>query len=659
MNDFFEDAAMQDHPIRALNEFLKEEKRNETAKNYEDMRFVGYVFKIGYNEVEIITSDPYKICVGGIPRNSLLIMVPINYEDLPPHFTLLRVLGTSPTPLEKEVQETYFELHKKSMPELDVFTQSELQWGALKTEILGMFYPHQDKEEAIEFSSDINNFVSAHNYRIYAPNEELLDLILNSMVPDENQFRIGKLRMTECRLPLPDKTLPDVPVKVSTTDFMGCRTAMFGKTRLGKSNVVKLIAQSLIETTTEEENVGQLIFDINGEYANDNPQDDNLSLRSAYEDRCTVYALIEKDGTPSKPLKLNFYKQPQESHRVIGSLLSGDKKDHSNYVNAFINVDLPSIKEIEDMPPSGEKTRAIRKIQMYWATLNKAGYEADEDTLRNIIPSSGNVRSFNPGFSSDLREEAYDEIEEQDPPSDPNSLYDLRKELEVIEKYRKQTSSIESSSGNDLFDQDDISLLGFLEPRAGSSGTSLIQPYRQYHDQSAGNFINEILGLLDYGKTVILDLGNANEQVKNYFSSELSHAVFRHQVGKFTSNALGNHYIQLYFEEAHNLFPRGEDVTDIYSRFAKEGAKYNIGMVYSTQSPTTINKDLLAQTENFFVAHLSSRKEVDALAKLNVSYENLKEDILNAKTVGYIRMLTRSNRFVVPVQADKFESEEG
>jgi hypothetical protein len=78
-------------------------------------------------------------------------------------------------------------------------------------------------------------------------------------------------------------------------------------------------------------------------------------------------------------------------------------------------------------------------------------------------------------------------------------------------------------------------------------------------------------------------------------------------------------------------------------------------MVYSTQSVTTVSKDLLAQTENFFIAHLSSQDEVNALARVNVAYESLKDDILRAKTLGYVRMLTRSHRFVVPVQARKFE----
>lgn len=331
MQQFLDDAANQNHPIRALVNFLEKEKQLEQAKLHDQRRFVGYVLDIGFSEVKIITCDPFKVAVGGIPRNSLLVMCPSSFEGngvkIPPHFTVLRVLESAPTPLSSDVQQTYFELHKKSMPELDIFTNSELQWGALKTQILGMFYPHTEKRDKIEFSGDINNFVSAHKYQVYSPDDELLEVITNGIVPLENRFNIGKLRLTECRLPLPSKSLPDVDVFLSTNDFMGCRTAMFGKTRLGKSNVVKLIAQSLLDTTKESNNVGQLIFDINGEYANDNPQDDNLSIRGAYQQRCVVYALSQKENTPSEPLKINFYEHPGEGIRVLGTLLRESGRD--------------------------------------------------------------------------------------------------------------------------------------------------------------------------------------------------------------------------------------------------------------------------------------------------------------------------------------------
>ena len=653
MNQFLRDAAFQNHPLRVLKDFLKKERSLELAQQYEQMRFVGYVLDIGYGEVTIITSDPFKVSVGGVPRNSLLIMCPDSLKenlngDIPPHFTMLRVLDAAPTPLSKEVQQTYFELQKKSMPELDIFTKSELQWGALKTGVLGMIYPHPDESNGVEFSGDLNNFVSAHKYEVFSPNDDLLNLIINSMVPKEKRFMIGGLRLTECRLPLPNKQPPKVDVFVSTEDFMGTRTAMFGKTRLGKSNVVKLIVQSLIETTEKTRNVGQLIFDINGEYANDNPQDDNLSIAGAYKNRCIVYALTPKENTLSKPLKLDFYEHPDSAHQIIATLLREAGRTKSIYVDQFLSVDIPSFEQLSELQ-WGEKTRAERKILMYWAVLKKAGFAANEAKLKSKL-------SLNPALSEKVMKNVFGEDVSKHP--SPKTLDELVSFFEDISRKNREGEKLQSSTkGKNLFDPDDEAILNFLEPASTASvGPGIIQGLRIYHDKAAGNFVEEILAALDEGKTIILDLGNANETVMRYFSRELSERVFAHQTDKFTGNKLDDHYVQLYFEEAHNLFALSDtdEATRIYRRFAKEGAKYHIGMVYSTQSPTTVNSDLLAQTENFFIAHLASRDEVNKLAKVNVAYETLGDDILQAKTQGYMRMLTRSHRFVVPMQALKF-----
>ena len=650
MKRFLEEAANQHHPLRILKDFLDREESFEKSKLYDKMQFVGYVLDIGYGEITIITSDPFKVAVGGIPRNSLLIMCPSSFESsgvsVPPHFTLLRVLDSAPTPLSGEVQQTYFELQKKSMPELDIFTQSELQWGALKTAVLGMFYPNPDKPDTVEFSGDLNNYVSAHKYKVYAPDDALLDLVSNIIVPNENRFQIGMLRFTECRLPLPNKKQPDVKIFLSTKDFMGCRTAMFGKTRLGKSNVVKLVAQSLIETTKQINNVGQLIFDINGEYANDNPQDDNYSLASAYPDRCIVYALTKKAKTPSKPLKLDFYEHPESSHRIIATLLREAGRS-SVYIERFLSVDIPGFGTLAELSP-GEKNRASRKILIYWAILNKAGFKADELKLKSKL-------SFDPDLNETAMKLVFGDEKTKWPK--PTSLDDILSLLDKLIDVDRTNKLPSSTKGKNLFDADDEALFNFLKPTSTvSAGPGLLQIMRKYHDPKSGNFIEDILSELDAGKTVILDLGNANEEVMQYFSRELSTSVFRHQTTKFTSNNLGNHFIQLYFEEAHNLFKDNDDTeeTKIYRKFAKEGAKYHIGMVYSTQSPTTINADLLAQTENFFIAHLASQDDVNRLSKLNVAYDSLKNDILQAKTPGYIRMLTRSHRFVISMQALRF-----
>ncbi|WP_079508822.1 ATP-binding protein [Mesobacillus jeotgali] len=654
IEDLIQTSTLSDNPLRVLSDFLDKQKSLEDARIVDQMRFVGYVLELNYDTAKIITSDPYKVAVGGIPRGSFLILVPNDFRGVPYHFTLLRVGGVSPTPLSNHVQQTYFELHKKSMPELDVWTQSELQWGALDCDVLGMFYQNPVESNRVAYSGDVNNVVSAHRYLVYSPNQEILNLIINGLVKQKNSYDLGYLRTTECQLT--SSQVQPTEVKISVEDFKGTRTAMFGKTRLGKSNVVKLIAQSVIKASKKDKTVGQIIFDTNGEYANDNPQDGNKSLRSAYKDDCVVYALTKRPGTESKDLRLNFYEQPDTCKNVISTLLEQDNQN-AIYVKSFASVELPAIEAIKSADDK-EKTRMIRKIQFYWAILKKAGYSCSESNLSKLGLRTKNAGDFNPGLNQDVRRKIYNIKKNDELPAQPSTIDELVTEITALTKYINENTASElksSSSKKDLFDADDLALLGFFSPKSGS-GVSILRNYLKYHSKDASNFTTEILAYIDEGKTVILDLGNATDNIRRYFSDLVSKAVFGHQEQKFVTNELGNHFVQLYFEEAHNLFPPNtNDHTGIYSRFAKEGAKFHIGMVYSTQSPSTISSELLAQTENFFVGHLSSSNETRALSKVQVAFSGIEDDIQKAKTPGYMRMLTMSHRFVIPVQANKFE----
>src|SRR5882724_8348419 len=170
-------ATTQGNPIESLRVFLEREENMETAKQTDKMRFVGYVLELGYETARIITSDPYKLAVGGIPRGSFLIMTPTKLGQVPVHFTLLRVTGVSPTPLSSQVQQTYFELHKQSMPELDIWTQGELQWGALDCDVLGMFSDNCTIVTQGASCAGVIYFVSPHSYNERAPEEPPLERI--------------------------------------------------------------------------------------------------------------------------------------------------------------------------------------------------------------------------------------------------------------------------------------------------------------------------------------------------------------------------------------------------------------------------------------------------------------------------------------------------
>ena len=167
----------------------------------------------------------------------------------------------------------------------------------LECEIMGTFEGSADPGAGVNFSSDVGQISPAVVFHLFRPDTKVMDLILNGMLNPEHRIDFGLLRPSENESYLANKE----PVYISMMDIRGKRTAMFGKTRMGKSNVVKLVVQGMLDVTKEQRNVGQLIFDVNGEYANSNPQDGFDAIASAYPDRCTSYFLTPRGVQSEAP----------------------------------------------------------------------------------------------------------------------------------------------------------------------------------------------------------------------------------------------------------------------------------------------------------------------------------------------------------------------
>ena len=623
--------------------------------------YLGQTYVVNFNKVKVIASlkgnqkHSHALVQGGFAimlNANAQFSAGLTLRDMPAFnqsmFYVLRLNGIEPLlGLEGgELQhvEQYLDSH---VPD------DRNALAILSYDIFGVYYADARAAQGMQFSSDIGQIAPAHYYGVFSPPVDMLDLILNGGVAESNKINFGLLRESETM----DYLNQPRPVYLSMLDIRGKRSAMFGKTRLGKSNVVKLLVQGMLDVTAKDNSVGQLIFDVNGEYANDNVQD-NGSLASSYADRCLVYYLSKRNENGSgKLLRFNLYERTDFALEIIHELLPTDLAE-SEYVRNLLSCRLPALKR-DDYMNDEKAARLLRRIHLFWTILDDAGFEYNEQRLIEVLDNLGFKTLFNPCFHQPLRLAAYQAIEGRIVPPTPKTFREMTVEMTVIAKFSIHFSNDPSLSRAEgyVFDLEELIMARFLAPGT-TDGPYVLRPCLPFHSPHSDNFIDEILHYLDTGKTVIIDLGSANEQIIRYFAKTLSVAVFQAQEAKFVSNNLKNHFVQIYFEEAHMIFPPNSgNVIDVYSRFAKEGAKFNIGIVYSTQSPSTVNHDLLAQTENFFIGHLSSDREVGELASVQYAFKGREQEIMRSRSPGFMRMLSYSNRFVIPIQANRYTGE--
>jgi len=643
-------------------------------------KFVGRPFGLDYDRALLLVADSWKFNVGGIPQGCFLLAFYENEESVN-EALLLRVIKPTKLPTDNDVISSMIEYYKDNMKtsgkesKLDDYTRYEFSFSGVECRILGTFY--KDKNDKTIFGADVENFYSAHNYSVYKPTDDVLEFIANLRDGDkipgsECDIKIGKVRYSSSSRFQQD--INDVPVYVNSQDFLGKRTAMFGMTRTGKSNTVKKVIQSVEELSQKATNdimiysaqtndnieafdergipkfpVGQIIFDINGEYANANMQDEGTAIFELYQNKVVRYSVLEKDDF--NIMKVNFYADVESGFGLISNHFK-QVNEKADYVSSFLSISLERPDDYDQ--DRSVKIRYDRKLAAYFCCLYKAGFP---------LPNNFKIKFQG---QKDLNESV------RKVPINPETgitpeeatiwftqVWENYKTWDYLKKYPAE-------KGHEWADEELKAILGFLtrhkEPGTSSlvSGYLKLKPLIKLHsEKSDKSFEEKIAGELRQGKIVIIDLSQGDPEIQKLYSERICHKIFSVAMNNFINNK-ANNFIQFYFEEAHNLFPKKDDkdLSQIYNRIAKEGAKLNLGLTYATQEVSSISSNILKNTQNWFIAHLNNDDELKEIKKY-YDFADFTDGLVRfsaGSDKGFVRIKTYSNPFIVSVQIDRFSA---
>ncbi len=486
--------------------------------------------------------------------------------------------------------------------------------------------------EEFKFHRGVHSFPSIGS-PVLIPTDKQLGSIIKS--GSNRRVHIGKSVLTG-----------NEKVKIDPDRLFGRHLAVLGNTGSGKSCTVAGLIQWSMEAAKNNEvsnpNARFVILDPNGEYAKVfGDKAKVLQVNGEDKNKLEVPLWLWnsqewKAFTQAKPgAQLPLLKRSLRAMRNKNTEIEEDKKIKAKRYFGLILVSARSALN-NGIPWSDN----YGKLNGFY-NLVKSWYESslviqkENDSLTTIDDLVGCLNNF---INAEERTKKY-----------PNLLSNLE---EIKEMISKMESVFQELGGNevDLIPKNEDTpipfkgdlFLNYIEALAKETGNEqylefLIERIRTLLGDSRMNsiigdetekeldkWLENYLGDTKDEAVTIIDLSLVPSEITHIITSVISRIIFEalQRYRKLNSEILPT---VLVMEEAHSFITRYSDLnesessaicTKAFEKIAREGRKFGLGLVISSQRPSELSPTVLSQCNSFILHRISNSRDQDLVAKL-------------------------------------------
>jgi len=457
------------------------------------------------------------------------------------------------------------------------------------------------------------------------------------------------------------KNLINYPISISIDKFFNIHSAVLGNSGSGKSNTIAHIIQTIYRKKDNSAQGSKLIiFDVNGEYkqAFTNELNDEIAIKYFKPNvrQTTIEENVEEFFMPHFLMSLDEWsafllatdatqrpfwdKVLQESYKFYKIATSEDESDRKKFINYLrykLCMLLDNVLSQADTDTSRITTAGalILKIQNIINSNQELKEKCEEEGLYSDITNLHASCSISFGQNHDRLASAVTTVNARIDYEEIQKIFDEKLEDGEFFDYKFLKISAEmilleeDARGNRLMRGYTSTMLNRLDYFIYNTDCKFMREIPE-NVINVETYFKYLWGDINSSQTqlVIIDTSELGIDILETLTSVVSRLIFS-QRKELIGDERRKNPVHLILDEAHRYIKKDYKYLlreNIFERIAREGRKYSLYLLISSQRPSELSETVLSQCSNFIIHRIQN--EID-MKYINAVLPYFSEDFVN------------------------------